>query len=125
MMNVVDIFRSLKSLVRTEEVCTDNDVFRLHYKATVVVLSAFTLLITASQYVGDPIDCFSSYESPRMLDNFCWIHSTFTVPGLSQGTIGVDFIRPGVGPYEKGVDPVKHHRYYQWICFVLFFQGKF
>ena len=58
-----------------DSVTIDNNVFRLHYKvsfgtpqlyigqstftfqASVMVLTMATLLVTARQYIGDPIDC--------------------------------------------------------------------
>jgi innexin len=36
---------------------------------------------------------------------------------------GRDFAHPGVGQEEFGKDTRKHHKYYQWVCFVLFFQA--
>ena len=32
-------------------------VFRLHYKATFIILVVASLLVTSRQYIGDPIDC--------------------------------------------------------------------
>lgn len=54
---VYDLFGSVKSLVKLDDYCIDNNVFRLHYKATVIFLIAFSLLVTSNQYFGDPIDC--------------------------------------------------------------------
>jgi len=51
-----DVFGSVKALMKLDSVCIDNNVFRLHYKGTVVVLVAFSLLVTSRQYIGDPID---------------------------------------------------------------------
>ena len=54
---VFELFGSVRRLVKLDEVCIDNNVFRLHYKATVIFLIAFSLLVTSNQYFGDPIDC--------------------------------------------------------------------
>ena len=43
--------------MKFDPVCIDNNVFRLHYKATVMILVICSLLVTSRQYIGDPIDC--------------------------------------------------------------------
>ena len=52
-----DVFGPVKGLIKLDEVCIDNNVFRLHYKATFIVLVVCSLLVTSKQYIGDPIDC--------------------------------------------------------------------
>ena len=52
-----DVFGDVKSLIKLESICIDNNVFRLHYKATFVILVLASLLVTSKQYIGDPIDC--------------------------------------------------------------------
>ena len=56
------MFKTLKDVkgldaLKLGGVCTDNNVFRLHYKATFAVLLTACILVTANQYIGDPIDC--------------------------------------------------------------------
>ena len=52
-----DVFGSVKGLLKLESICIDNNVFRLHYKATAIILIVASLLVTSRQYIGDPIDC--------------------------------------------------------------------
>ena len=52
-----DVFGSVKGLIKLESICIDNNIFRLHYKATVLLLIVCSLLVTSRQYIGDPIDC--------------------------------------------------------------------
>ena len=52
-----DVFGDVKSLIKLESICIDNNVFRLHYKATFIILVLASLLVTSKQYIGDPIDC--------------------------------------------------------------------
>ena len=52
-----DVFGSVKGLLKLETICIDNNVFRLHYKATAIILIVASLLVTSRQYIGDPIDC--------------------------------------------------------------------
>ncbi|XP_046415596.1 innexin inx2 [Neodiprion fabricii] len=116
-----DVFGSVKGLLKLDSVCIDNNVFRLHYKATVIILIAFSLLVTSRQYIGDPIDCIVDDIPLNVMDTYCWIYSTFTLPNLA-GEVGKDIVQPGVGPHTEK-DPTKYHKYYQWVCFTLFFQA--
>ena len=52
-----DVFTPVKGLIKLETICIDNNVFRLHYKATFTILMVASLLVTSGQYIGDPIDC--------------------------------------------------------------------
>jgi len=45
---------------------------------TVVILLTFSLIVTASQFIGDPIDCIVTQEvEPKMMDTYCWYFLTF------------------------------------------------
>ncbi|CAH2235975.1 jg4311 [Pararge aegeria aegeria] len=118
-----DVFGSVKGLLKLDSVCIDNNVFRLHYKATVIILIAFSLLVTSRQYIGDPIDCIVDEIPYAVMDTYCWIYSTFTIPNRLVGRVGKDFAQPGVASHVDGQDEMKYHKYYQWVCFVLFFQA--
>ena len=56
-----------------------------------------------------------------VLNTYCWIHSTYTIPSAFWKRIGIDVAHPGI---DKTVDPEERRyvRYYQWVCFCLFFQ---
>lgn len=118
-----DVFGSLKGLLRIDQVCIDNNVFRLHYKGTVIILVAFSLLVTSRQYIGDPIDCIVDEIPLNVMDTYCWIYSTFTIPNRLSGIVGRDVVQPGVASHVPGEDEVRYHKYYQWVCFALFFQA--
>ena len=47
----------VKALFKLESIATDNVVFLLHYKVTVIILIACSILVTSKTYIGDPIDC--------------------------------------------------------------------
>lgn len=117
------LFGSLKSLFKTDSARIDNNVFRLHYKITVISLIAFSLLVTGRQYIGDPIDCISRDDIPaNLLDTFCWIHTTFSIEGAWHKKVGSEVPYPGVDQTKEGETRV-YHAYYQWVCFVLFLQA--
>lgn len=103
----------------------DNNVCRLHYKGTVLVMAVASLLVVSQTYIGDPIDCMVT-DVPVM-DDYCWITSTFSVPARYVGTQGVDMPHPGVSPVadlEDGQEK-KYHKWYQWVGFFLTLQMVF
>lgn len=123
--NMLDIFRGLKNLIKVNHVKTDSPVFRLHYSITVMILMSFSLIVTTRQYVGNPIDCVHTKDLPEdVLNTYCWIHSTFTLKSLFRKKVGVEVPYPGIGNSEGKLTDRKVYRYYQWVCFCLFFQVK-
>lgn len=120
-----DFFGSVRGLVKLDPICIDNNVFKLHYKATVILLAVCSLLVTSRQYFGDPIDCIVDGVPQNVMDTYCWIYATFTVSNKAHARVGTDVVHPGVRPYVDGEDQVVHHKYYQWVGFVLFFQAVF
>ncbi|XP_048510259.1 innexin inx2-like [Athalia rosae] len=132
---MIDLFDSLKSLLQEETVRIDNLVFRLHSRATVLILSTCAILVTAKQYIGEPISCITDktieyrpLSFPKLstdrdpINAYCWIYSTFTVSRHLTGTPGIGVASPGVGQALDN-DEIHHHRYYQWVCFVLALQA--
>merc|ERR1711962_1426579 len=116
-----DLFGEVKSLIKLDKVCIDNNIFRLHYKVTFIILLTSGILVTSKQYIGDPIDCIVEGIPEEVMDTYCWIHSTFSVSSKVLAEIGSEAPHPGVGPVEE--DGLKYHKYYQWVCFTLFFQA--
>jgi len=116
-----DLFGSVKGLIKLDTICIDNNVFRLHYKATFIILVTSSLLVTSRTYIGDPIDCIVEEIPQGVMDTYCWIHSTYSVPNL-EGDVGLDIPHHGIAPVGDN-DEVKYHKYYQWVCFMLFFQA--
>lgn len=122
---MLDIFRGLKSLVQISRIQIDSPVFRLHYSITVMMLIAFSLIVTTRQYVGNPIDCVHTKDIPEdVLNTYCWIHSTYALKSMFLKKLGKEVPYPGVGNSEGKTDDRKVYRYYQWVCFCLFFQVK-
>lgn len=123
---MLDLFLGLKRLVKRRIVHIDNLIFRLHWQLTSIIFIAFSVIITTSQYVGRPIDCLLTDDiPPSVLNTYCWIHSTFTIPSAFKSKVGVDVPHPGItNSYHEESDK-KYHTYYQWVCFALFLQGIF
>lgn len=117
------LLSSVKDVFHPQQYTIDNGVFRLHYRFTMAILLMFSILVTASQYFGDPISCISGDDIPKpFLNTYCWIHSTFSVVDSWHKQVGVEVPYPGVDIFTSYKDRV-FHGYYQWVCFVLFFQA--
>lgn len=54
---MLGFFSQVQGFTKLDKVWIDNNVFRLHYKATVLIFVTASLLVTSRQYIGDPIDC--------------------------------------------------------------------
>jgi len=120
---MLDVFRGLKGLTKISSCTIDSTIFRLHYSVSVTFMLAFSLIVTTRQYVGNPIDCVHTKDIPEdVLNTYCWIHSTYTIPSAFWKRIGIDVAHPGI---DKTIDPDERRyvKYYQWVCFCLFFQA--
>lgn len=122
---MLDVFRGLKNLIKVSHLHIDSPIFRLHYSITVLMLTAFSLIVTTRQYVGNPIDCIHTKDIPEdVLNTYCWIHSTYTLKSAFKKKIGDEVPYPGVDNSlgNKNSNDRKTYGYYQWVCFCLFFQ---
>ena len=66
-----DVFDEVKAFFKLESIATDNVVFRLHYKATFIILAVCSILVTAKTYIGDPIDCIIEEIPQDVSKEFC------------------------------------------------------
>lgn len=124
-MSVLGLLSQVKFFIGFDNFDTSSWSFDLNTKATSLVFLTFSLIVTAHQFVGDPIDCVVQDVPQPVMDTYCWIHSTFTLP--RRGWTDADFVgepyaHPGVGN-EKPGEVVTAHKYYQWVCFMLFLQA--
>jgi hypothetical protein len=94
-----------------DKVKIDNNVFRLHYKLTVMVFACAGILVSSGQYIGDPIDCIAEGVPGGIMDTYCWIHSTFSIPSRWVGKQGIDHPHPGIAPIADLEDntEIKYH----------------
>lgn len=112
-----------KPASKPKKPCIDNVVFQLHYKATFLMLLAFSLVLTATEYIGDPINCIVDEIPQKIMNVYCWVYSSFTIPNKFMGKIGKDLAHPGVLGHIGEPEEVRYHMYYQWVAFVLMFQA--
>jgi hypothetical protein len=113
----------IKYLAKIDAIIIDDIIFTLHYRFTFIVLLVCSILITCEQFFGKPILCIKGGDVPdKLLETFCWIEGTFTLPKALIKAIGKEVPAPGIEQaYEK--DEIIEHAYYQWVCVVLFLQG--
>lgn len=123
---MIDLFMPFRSFLKFENVCTDNNVFRMHYKVTVIMLLVFTLMVTSKQFFGEPIHCMGDGNKDTDKDavnSYCWIYGTYTLKSNLNGEEGKNMAYIGVGSKKNANDEQIKHTYYQWVCFVLLGQA--
>lgn len=80
-MSMLKLLGGLKDYLRAQEISTDSMVFRMHNLLTSVLLMTCSVIITATQLVGNPISCIVPSALPTQpVNTYCWITSTFTMP---------------------------------------------
>ena len=72
-----DILTNFRKFARCQEnISTENNVFKLHYKFSVILLVIFSVLLSSKQYFGDPIQCDAETRK-EIINVFCWFTGTF------------------------------------------------
>lgn len=108
--------------MKRRNISIDNAIFRCHWFFTSTLLVSFSLVITARQYVGQPIECHSIDKIPdSLLNSYCWVQSTFSVQQACDRQVGPEVPYPCIDN-TRGRE-VRVFAYYQWVGMVLFIQG--
>lgn len=97
----------------------DNAIFHLHYRVTFLIFFIASQLVVAKEFFGKPIQCMSKTIPTGILNSYCYIMSTFSVP--RQLNKGYATAYPGLGAYDD--EELTYHAYYQWVPFVLILQA--
>lgn len=131
LLKMIDIFGSLRSLLKIQKGSEDTFIFRLHYRVTVAFLLGGCLTLACKSISGSPIHCEGSGAVDKnVLETFCWLHTTYSMINAFNLTIGRAVPYPGVVNSKTDVqmnrnDPlVKHHKYYQWVIFAMLLQVR-
>ncbi|BAF45621.1 e1.1 [Tranosema rostrale ichnovirus] len=119
---MLHVLSSLQGLLKVQTTFIDSKIFRLHYKLTVIILLAFSLLITSGQFFGDPIDCDFPDWTGSSPNAYCYSHSTFLVERSLSSKPGTRWPYPGVSEHTEE-DKLKYYSYYQWVFIALFIQA--
>jgi len=101
------------------EVSIDNLTFKLHYRYSVTLLVAASVLVQTSQFFGDPVQCETGEDSvdDDVLNSYCWMYSSFDIPDT--------FNFPCTRKKDNSGVPVTHlyNTYYQWVSIFLAVQA--
>ena len=132
-MTVMKLLMPLAGLIKArykgDKADIDSAFFKLHYRTSATILFLSAILVTANNLIGKTIDCISGDIPGNVLNTYCWIMSTFSIPSRNAAGKGTDYAYQGVEPgFDDragldGEDRFVRHAYYQWVPFVLFLQG--
>lgn len=126
------ILKDVKNHIQSRNCFIDNAVFQLHYRWTFALLVASSILAITNQYVNN-IDCMVEGETAgKIINSYCWILGTFTIPSQLIGSETV--IYPGVasptasntGNGNTGSNDAEdetYHAWYQWVSLILMLQA--
>jgi len=92
-------------------------VFKLHYIVTATILFCLSALGILEQW-GEPIMCWSKGVPDKVLNQYCWIQGTFTVPGPLINTTGEGMIHQGITG-SNGPQWERQHVFYLWLNLIL------
>lgn len=123
---MIGLWIDLTKYLKLDKVRIDNDVFRLHYKLTFLLLLGSSIILTLKDFFGHPIHCINPHPktiSQEFLDNYCWITSTYSVHSDDKEVKGMIY---GLLPDPvDDKDEKKHYNYYQWVSLALLIQVKY
>lgn len=111
---VADSLFSAVAKVAKVNVRNDDDlVDRLNHRYTVIFLVIFTVIVSTTQYVGNPIHCwcpaYFTGNHEEYTNKVCWISNTYYLP---EATVAG---QPGALKQHIG--------YYQWVPLILLVQA--
>lgn len=111
------------SFIKPSKVKIDDWTLPLHHRLTACVLLIMSVLVTCEQFFGEPILCMkNSQTADRVVNSFCWIEGTFTIPRAFDLRIGHEIAAPGVDQLEPE-DLVITHKFYQFVWLILLVQS--
>ncbi|KAG8184157.1 hypothetical protein JTE90_010199 [Oedothorax gibbosus] len=90
---------------------------------TAVLLVIGSVIVAWRQQFNTAIDCIAGDDFPAsFINDFCYIHATYSFSDSWNKSVGVDILYPGVDKYKPDAEIV-YHTYYQWVSLVLFVQA--
>jgi len=106
----------------------DNKVFQLHYRLTTFLFLGFSVLVTAYNMLGEPVNCSCSGCSGNitlsMMNTYCWITSTYIYDVSLSHVRGLGYSETSCGSYPPAADSRRvYQTYYQWVPFMLALHG--
>ncbi|GMT35401.1 hypothetical protein PFISCL1PPCAC_26698, partial [Pristionchus fissidentatus] len=113
MLGVPFLERAISGWLRPHTL--DDPVDRLNYFVTTMILAFFGIMVSAKQYVGSPIQCWTPMEFrggwEQYAEDYCFIQNTFYIPFDEEI------------PSETEDREKAEIGYYQWVPIVLALQA--
>ncbi|XP_017088097.1 innexin inx5 isoform X1 [Drosophila bipectinata] len=78
-------------------------VFTIHSKCTVVILLTCSLLLSARQYFGDPIQCISEEKNIEYIQSYCWTMGTYILKLDNYSEKQLQLPKPPESPESEAV----------------------
>jgi len=100
----------------------ENKVFKLHYRFTTCLFLGFSILVTASNFIGEPVKCHQVSGVPSDLFNTqCWIQQTYIWNRSQEYLERFDYSPDAYNGAKEYNRPSKkiYQSYYQWVPFML------
>jgi len=106
------------NFLEINQVSIDNWGFKLFYKATTTYLILSSVLATAKQFFGSPIQCDAGSAKDgiekEVLESYCWMYSTWNIPREYKGACSG-------GDQDMDTTTIVYNSYYQWVPLYLIF----
>jgi len=121
------VTKATSSFLELNQVSIDNWAFKLFYKFTTTILVFCSVLTTAKQFFGSPIQCdggaTAGFVEKDVLESYCWMYSTWNVPPKYKGSCsgGEDLIGVSVEEWNDHRTSIVYNSYYQWVPLYLIF----
>jgi len=108
------------NFLEINQVSIDNWGFKLFYKCTTVILILSSVLTTAKQFFGSPIQCDAGSArdgiEKEVLESYCWMYSTWNIPREYKGACSG-------GDQDMQTTTIVYNSYYQWVPLYLIFMA--
>ncbi|XP_055308705.1 innexin inx2-like [Sitodiplosis mosellana] len=120
---MVDAVVSLKMLFKSDRICSDNFIFRLHCKITVIILITLSLFIISNQFIGEQINCNVGEIPSNVIISYCWLLSTYADLKWKKDEVSRVVVQPVDGSFISDENGDKYYKFYQWVYFALLLQA--
>ncbi|XP_053674606.1 innexin inx4-like [Anopheles nili] len=122
---MLEFVRPLQNILRIKPVNSTDLVWRLHCRVTVCLLLFATLLLSARQYFGNPIDCVTGpgVVSGSTMNDFCWIMGTYISSDPNFVLESTDLVKINAKIGHIPESERSYQKYYQWVVFILALQA--
>ena len=82
-MTVMSMLGAVAGMIKVrsrDKADIDSPFFKLHYRTTSTILFISCLLVTCNDLIGSTISCINDSVPGNVLNTYCWIMSTFSIP---------------------------------------------